>query len=106
MTIYQGLSLLGVPALFLLFYKLMYSQVKKAEEQSAAVKQGIQALLRSQLYAEYDRYADKGYAPAWARENFENCYQQYHALGKNGVMDDIRNRFLALPMEEVDKNEN
>jgi len=98
-TIFNWASLLGIPALFALFYKLMYSQIKRAGEESAAVRQGIQALLRSQLYAEYDKYMEKGYAPVQARENFENCYQQYHALGENGVMDDIRNRFLSLPTE-------
>lgn len=33
------------------------------------------------------------------REDWEYMYQQYHALGKNGVMDDTRKKLLALPTE-------
>lgn len=98
MTVYQWLSVLGVPALFAIFYKLMYSQIKRANEQSSAVRAGIQALLRSRLYDEYDKATEKGYTTMQSRENFENCYVQYHALGENGVMDDIRKRFLKLPI--------
>ena len=36
---------------------------------------------------------------------FENMYQQYHSLGKNGVMDDIHEKFKALPLEPLDKEE-
>lgn len=32
------------------------------------------------------------------RDDFENCWVQYHALGANGVMDDIHQKFLALPI--------
>jgi len=31
--------------------------------------------------------------------NLENVYIQYHNLGANGVMDDLRNKFLALPAD-------
>ena len=36
----------------------------------------------------------------YAREIFENMYNQYHILGANGVMDDIYRKFMALPLEE------
>ena len=49
---------------------------------------------------DYNHYQEKGYAPIYARENFENCWKRYHALGANGVMDDIHKKFLALPVED------
>lgn len=64
-----------------------------------SLKKGVQALLRSQLYAEYNKWKERGYAPIWARENFVNMYSQYHRLGKNGVMDDLKDDFLTLPTE-------
>ena len=64
-----------------------------------AVKKGVQALLRSQMIADYNKWSEKGYAPIYARENFENCWKRYHALGENGVMDDLHEKFLDLPME-------
>ena len=68
------------------------------------IRKGVQALLRAQLISDWNYYSEKGYAPIYARENFENVYIQYHSLGANGVMDDIRNKFLALPDRPSDKN--
>jgi len=62
-----------------------------------ALQLGVQALLRAQMVNDYNHYAEKGFAPIYARENFENCWQQYEKLGKNGVMRDIHDKFLALP---------
>jgi hypothetical protein len=70
----------------------MFSQIK-------AMKLGLQALLRAQLLSDWHKWMEKGYAPIYARENFENCWRQYHALGKNGVMEDIHTRFFELPTE-------
>jgi hypothetical protein len=71
-----------------------------------ALARGVQALLRTQLYEDYNKWQERGYAPIEARQNFENCYQRYHRLGKNGVMDDIHEKFLHLPTECSDKQSN
>ena len=73
--------------------------LKKNPADTEAVKIGIQALLRSQMIADYNKWTDRGYAPIYARDNFENCWKQYHALGVNGVMDDLHEKFLELPTE-------
>lgn len=78
-------------------YWLDLHKVQKNEEETNAVKLGIQALLRSQMIADYNRWSDKGYVPIYARENFENCWRQYHELGANGVMNDIHKKFINLP---------
>ena len=64
-----------------------------------ALSLGVQALLRAQMINDYNRYLEKGYAPIYAKQNFENCWLQYDRLGKNGVMQDIHNKFLQLPTE-------
>jgi hypothetical protein len=92
MTIYQWLCLFSVPTILLAVFKLLFTQI-------AAVKRGLQALLRAQLIADYNKWSEKGYAPIYARQNFENCWEQYHALGANGVMDDIHTKFFKLPTE-------
>ena len=43
---------------------------------------------------------EKGYAPLHVKENFENCYKQYHILGANGFMDKLREEFLELPIQK------
>ena len=90
MTLYQILSLLGCGGIAISALTVAFKQIK-------GVRLGIQALLRAQLISDWNYYSKKGYAPIYARENFENVYQQYHNLGANGVMDDIRKKFLALP---------
>ena len=77
----------------------------KRDEDWRLIKKGIQALLKNGLKVRYDFWLDKGYAPEDARYDLEAEYQIYHALGKNGVMDDRRNRFLALPKEPSEEME-
>lgn len=92
MTVYQWLCLFSVPAILLAALTNLFSQIR-------AVKRGLQALLRAQLINDYNKWHDKGYAPIYARQNFENCWKQYHALGANGVMDNIHELFFELPTE-------
>lgn len=99
MTIYQILCLMGVPTIILGGFKYLHSMVKKNAADNMAVKKGVQALLRSQMIVDYNKWSEKGYAPIYARENFENCWKRYHALGENGVMDDLHEKFLDLPTE-------
>lgn len=98
MSWYQWMTLLGVPALFVGFVRFLWTQVK-------SVRLGVQALLRAQMIDDYNRYSEKGYAPIYARENFENCWAQYHALCVNGVMDNLHEKFLELPTEKPTKEE-
>lgn len=90
MSIYNWLCLFGVPSLCGIVLKIVFNNIK-------GVKLGVQALLRAQMIQDYNKWSEKGYAPIYARQNFENCWAQYHALGANGVMDDIHKKFLALP---------
>ena len=102
MTIYQWLCLFGVPAILAGIFKFLHSLIKKNKDDTVALKSGIQALLRSQMITDYNKYNEKGDAPAYARENFENCWKQYHSLGANGVMDDLHEKFLDLPVKKED----
>lgn len=99
MTVYQWLCLFSVPALILMIVKYMLNQIKQNRKDTEAVKLGLQALLRSQMISDYNKYSEKGFAPVYARDNFENCWKQYHSLGANGVMDDLYEKFLDLPTE-------
>ena len=81
MTVYQWLCLFSVPALILMIVKYMLNQIKRNRKDTEAVKLGLQALLRSQMISDYNKYSEKGFAPVYARDNFENCWKQYHSLG-------------------------
>lgn len=93
---YQWLGFLGVPSVVSVLI-WFYHIIKKQSEQYTALKLGLQAILRGQMINDYNHWSEKGYAPIYARENFENLWQQYHSLGANGVMDDIREKFYNFP---------
>lgn len=115
MQLYQILSLLGVGTLCSLIVTYVFNSItngakarkKKNQELLEALEKrdetmrlGIQALLRDRLLEIYEKCCKQGYAPIPVRENFENIYSRYHDLGANGVMDSVRDKFLALPMNK------
>lgn len=93
MGIYQWLCLLGIPSIIACMFGWLVSKVREIQ----ALKLGLQALLRSQMIHDYNYWTKKGYAPIYAKENFENVWKQYHSLGANGVMDNIHEEFMELP---------
>ena len=123
MSVYQWLCLLAVPNLFFLFWstiinrrqkkkdeaivarraeieqqqELIKQQNEQLEAQNKATMLGVQALLRDRLISGYKQFEAQGWADIDERSNLENVYVQYHNLGQNGVMDDLRNKFLQLP---------
>ena len=112
MTWYQILALIGIPSVVTAVLnhierKAIRKEAAKAKaaDKSDALALGVQALLRAQMIADYNHYSEKGWAPIYARENFENVWKQYEALGQNGVMEDIRKKFMALPTSRKE-NEN
>ena len=100
MELYQILSLTFGSGLLITILTGVWKRIKQNESKTESVQLGVQALLRDRLYSTYLKYAEKGYAPIYARENFENMYKHYHILGANGVMDDIYHKFMALPLEK------
>ena len=100
MSLYQILSLTFGSGLLITILTAVWRKIKLNEKKTESVQLGVQALLRDRLYSTYMKYSEKGFAPIYARENFENMYNQYHALGANGVMDDIYRKFMALPLNK------
>lgn len=95
--ILQIITLIGFPTIAAFFTYL----VKRIH----AIEHGIQATLRDRLQYLYKSYDRRHYAEIDEKEDWEFMYQQYHALGKNGVMDDTRQKLLALPTEPPKKEE-
>ena len=113
-TVLKIASLVGVPSIIsglfaLLVAKMLKKRDKKQAEiieqnqvmeaQNKAIMLGVQAFLRDRLLQGYRHYITKGWADYDDRENLENIYTQYHALGANGIMDDMRKQFRTLPTQ-------
>ena len=66
------------------------------------IKSGLQSLIKTDLQDAYDEWLRKGYAPIYIKNELEKLYWVYHNLGKNGVMDSLRETFNKLPNEKQD----
>ena len=99
MNWYQVLTFLFGGGTLVTVLRYFNSRIKENAKKTEAVQLGVQALLRDRLITEYNCRLERGYAPIYAKDNFENMWAQYHNLGKNGVMDDVHVRYMALPTE-------
>ena len=113
MELYQILSICGVSGivsgavgvLIAVFLKRpLEKRVKESEDASARVEAqnkatqlGVQALLRDRLLQAFTHYLARGWIGAGERDNIDNMYVQYEALGENNVISDIYNQVRALP---------
>ena len=95
MTVYQWMCVLGIPSLLAGLVTFIKLQV----HQNRAMKLAVQAILRDRLLQSFQFCKRQGFATSDDRQNFENMYVQYHLLGGNGVMDDVRQKFFALPLD-------
>lgn len=84
------------------FPKKKKKQIQEQETDRELIKKGLQALLKNELKVRYDYWLNEGYAPEDAKDDLEQQYQIYHSLGKNGVMDERRSKFLRLPNNKGD----
>ena len=107
MNLYQWLCVLGIPGMFLTMVAGLASIIRQIK----VMKQAMKASLRDRLVQGYKHGIRQGFADMDDRKNMENIYRQYHILGGNGDMRDLRRTFRHLPMEangvptEVSDNE-
>lgn len=94
------LSVISASGILGIGTRAILARMKEQEMRQKALEFGVQALLRDRMLHCYNKYIDAGYAPIYAKENYENMYQQYHELGGNGVMTHLHEEFMALPTEK------
>ncbi len=79
--------------------KKLFSRQKSQEAEQSAVKEGVVALLHSEIYREYALCGAKGYATVDDIKNLEYLYRPYHALGGNGTGTELFERVKKMPTE-------
>ena len=105
------LMIFGVPsvistvltAIIMGLYNKFKNNKNKEEEDSKLIKQSIQALLRNELLQNGVRFIKLGWVDPANKQNYDNMYSNYHLLGKNGVMDELHDEVMNLPMQEPTK---
>ena len=95
-----AISVLSATGILGIGTRAILSRMQKQDSRQKALEYGVQALLRVRMLHCYNKYIDAGFAPIYAKENYENMYRQYHELGGNGVMTHLHEEFMALPTEK------
>lgn len=91
--------------LFKKIIKRQEEEKKKREEQekkSKAIENGVQALLRNELIKNFREYKMKGAATLLDKENMEHMFTEYFNLGGNGMIQEVHDEFLAIPIKIVE----
>ena len=85
----------------------LWQKFRRSQEEQDAIKLGLQSLLRGEITKSYYVYKEKGWIPLYALQSIEANYENYEALGANGVIDGLWKEMMALPhtKPEDDKNE-
>jgi hypothetical protein len=117
MNLYQWLCLLGVQGAITTIISIVITRKmnkaeskaeqariraeeanKTAEKVAKATSEGVKALLKDRLLQGYKHYINNvGWADSHDRDNMKELHAQYHALGGNGDMNDLRRTFRHLP---------
>lgn len=83
--------------MFTLITSTCIAFVKRTSVSNKALKKGLVAMLRDRLYQSYNYHTKNGYFPIDAREVADDMYEQYHALGGNGVVAHLKETLDKQP---------
>jgi len=72
-----------------------------AENDLPLLKQANRDSLRNQLFASYRHCAKLGFRTMEDTKNWEAMYDSYVALGGNGFMPEIKEKFMKIPLEDL-----
>ena len=84
-------SALGLPTILAILVWLI-----KQGQKIAILMSAQQAQMRTKLLELFHKYEKRGYITEEELADWENQYQAYHALGKNGILDSRRERLLNM----------
>lgn len=59
----------------------------------------MRVTLKNSIIERYEMYEEKQYCPISARENLEDMYEAYKALGGNGTVTGLMAQLRKLPTE-------
>ena len=100
MTLYQILSLCGIPSLIGAIFVSAVNYVKLKNSSYKLIKDGVIAILHNKIYTLGKQYIAQEHISVEALDDFEHLYNAYHALGGNGTGTEIYKRVKELPMKQ------
>lgn len=94
----------GVASYFIAMYKAKYEEEKKRQEErdelSKKLTKAVQLIMRRDLRNDAKAYLSENSLTAEEIMEFEEYYDCYEKLGKNGRVDNLVQRVRSLPIRE------
>lgn len=106
MTIYNWLSLFGIPSIIGMIIAYLVKRIKENDTKTVSVQLGVQSLLMDRLDYLHDKYMEEGWLNVHKKRLWENMYIQYSNLGADGVMAQAWKDIQALPTTPNQKGAN
>lgn len=83
----------------------LWRSLKAAKNDNQLIKDGLCALLRDKILQRYEQCMNGGYCSIELREDMGKMYDDYIALGGNGVIKTVMAKLKELPTEPSEKTE-
>lgn len=75
-------------------------RLQQIDNRNELLSNGMRSMLRQDIINTYDKYTKKGYAEVYVKDNIQDMYKNYHALGGNGTITHLVEEFMELPTSE------
>lgn len=100
MTLYQILSICGVPSLIVAIIISGVNIIKMKHSSNRLIKEALLAILHNKIYTLGTQHIAEGHITISDLNDFEHLYRAYHALGGNGTGTEVYQRVKKLQMKE------
>lgn len=98
MTLYQILSLIGIPSLIASILLAVSNHFRYKTKEYNLIKEGVLAILHNKIYTLGKQYMEQEHITLEDLKDFEYLYDAYHNLGGNGTGTEIYERVKNLPI--------
>lgn len=75
------------------------------EAKDEILQAAIRSLLRQEIIIAYEKYTAIGWAPVYVKDNVQEMYDCYHAIGGNGTITHLVEEFMNLPTMPKEESE-
>ena len=100
MSLYQTLSLLGIPSLITSFGVFIVTILKSKRMKYKIIEDGLICILHNMVYNQGKEYIRVGDITVEDMKDYEYLYNTYHSLGGNGTGTEIYERVKDLPIRQ------
>ena len=90
---------------FMAMPKKRREKQEQQEKELENIKEGVQAILRSQIQSQYSLMIHRGYAKPYERQNLSYLYESYKKLGGNSYIENLYKQALNLQVHYESKEE-